>query len=78
VRTLKYVKWKRLSGAVITGYVVKEDKRFLYVKSDKRDSGEEWDFTIPQYAIKETPDAFEIIESPSANAFNLDNKNEPM
>jgi hypothetical protein len=68
VGTFRYVKWKRLSGAVLTGYVVKEDKRFLYVKSDKQKSESEYDFAIPQYALNETPEAFEL----SQVAFNQD------
>ena len=58
----KHIKWKRLSGAVLSGHVVKEDKRFLFVKSDKYPSEREFDFTVPQYAIKETPNVFEITE----------------
>jgi hypothetical protein len=62
VATFKHIKWKRLSGAVLSGRVVKEDKKFLFVKSDKYPSEREFDFTVPKYAIKETPDVFEITE----------------
>lgn len=74
METFRYIKWTKLSGAVMTGHIVKEDKKYLYVKSDKYPSDREFDFTIPQYALRETPHVFEISEPPSSAAFNSDDK----
>lgn len=50
--------WKRLSGAVMTGRIVGEDKRFLFVKSDKVTSDRDYDFTIVKRQVEEMPHLF--------------------
>lgn len=54
----KRVSQKRLSGVTITGIVVDEDKRFLYVKRDKQPTARDYDFTIPIAQLKDMPELF--------------------
>jgi len=49
---------KRLSGVVMTGRVVGENKRFLFVKSDKAMTDREHDFTITKRQIADMPHLF--------------------